>query len=342
MSIFIKGDAVTHAKSYKLYKIKGDEKLEVATISPTKLIRDFNIGGIVLEDGSLGVGDKENLYTDFIPVDSLADDENTNVCVNLSNLSYGPFQSAVFYEISGSFSNACDSMSYNQLKNIGFKAEAIKSYAEESGAKYVVFNSKQDDAYPFWVCVSKGGIFFDLNDYADALPAGEIHYLVVKAIAPTEGFDTNDDGTIDTYYADSDYGGDASGNPLEYVAGTIYTNDASKWVQQSISTAGALSYPGDTGFNRSNIMAVEKFAAGETITVISKSERLMVALVSYDANGAFASRGSWVGLDPTGVNGDVSTTFTSENQFNVVIATNSETNYTLEQMLNIVTVIGNK
>ena len=338
MSKLLKGNAVYGATSYKLFTKSGDSYTLIDTVEEKNVVVKNTFGNKGYIDNSGNLVDNvnaayEKYHSDMFNINELANGPG-GYCVGAFDSSYNEYPKICFFADNtlGSFIKG---VFVNEGVGDTLTVEQIRAYA--NGAKYVIFNSdteKVTDSGQDVVYTYKG-FEFDLEKYE--FPNGT-NYLVVKAIGEG-GVDINGDGKI---YTDSDYGGDANGNPLEYVFGTIYTNDASKWVQQSISNAGALSYPGDTGFNRSNIMAVEKFAAGETITVTSKSERLMVTLVSYDANGAFASRGSWVGLDPTGVNGEVSTTFTSENPFNVVIATNSETNYTLEQMLNIVTVIGNK
>lgn len=342
MAIYVRGNGVENAIGYQLYKKVGENHYPVDEKRVGK--RTIEGSNIYIDAFGNEHSNANALTSTLIDIADFDENDTTlqNFNIGLPNGLDAATTSVVsFYKKEGGNATFIEGMNQREVTELWagvLSAGNLVAKAKFLGANRVRFTVNSTAELWFY---RANKINFCLDDYT-TLAAGETHQLVVKAIAPTDGVDTDDDGTPDLLYVDSDYGGDVNGNPLEYVDGTIYTNDASKWVQQSISNTGDLSYPGDTGFNRSNIMAVEKFAAGETITVISKSERLMVALVSYDANGAFASRSSWVGLDPAGANGEVSTTFTSENPFNVVIATNSETNYTLEQMLNIVTVIGNK
>lgn len=106
----------------------------------------------------------------------------------------------------------------------------------------------------------------------------------------------------------------------------IYTDDESMWVQQNISTSGTITPSTDPTYNRSNIMYNGKFE--KPIKVTALSENLQFAVVSYNADGAFKARGSWVSLK-TGTQA----TATDELPFNVVIATSEETAYTLSEML---------
>ena len=113
--------------------------------------------------------------------------------------------------------------------------------------------------------------------------------------------------------------------------GTIYSDSASYWVRQGMDANGNVMLPDNAGYNRSNLMGAEKF--NEAIKITAKSARLMTSIITYDASGKFISRSSW---DTPEVN--TSVTYSDANPFNVIIASNAESNYSLEEMLALIDV----
>ena len=113
--------------------------------------------------------------------------------------------------------------------------------------------------------------------------------------------------------------------------GTIYSDSASYWVRQSMDSVGNIVSSDNTSYNRSNLMAVTKF--NEPIKITAKSVKLMTALITYDAQGNFLARSSW---DTPGIGASV--TYSDANPFNVIIATNAESNHSLEEMLALIDV----
>ena len=101
------------------------------------------------------------------------------------------------------------------------------------------------------------------------------------------------------------------------------------WVSQTISSSGVIS---TTGLNQSNIMLKEPTSDSLTITAIDES--LLIAQVTYNDDGSFKARGSWVTI-----NAGENSTFTDANPYNLVIATKATgTSYSVEQMLAKMTV----
>lgn len=113
--------------------------------------------------------------------------------------------------------------------------------------------------------------------------------------------------------------------------GTIYSDSSSYWVRQSMDSAGNIVSSDNITYNRSNLMAVTKF--NEPIKITAKSIKLMTALITYDAQGNFLARSSW-GTPEIGA----SVTYSDTNPFNVIIASNAESSYSLEEMLNLIDV----
>lgn len=113
--------------------------------------------------------------------------------------------------------------------------------------------------------------------------------------------------------------------------GTIYSDSASYWVRQSMDTNGNIIPSDNATYNRSNLMAVTNF--NEPIKITAKSIKLMTAIITYDAQGNFLARSSW---ETPGVG--TSITYSDTNPFNVIIASNAESNYSLEEMLALIDV----
>lgn len=127
-----------------------------------------------------------------------------------------------------------------------------------------------------------------------------------------------------------DEGGEGGG---EDTGVTDYTADPNNWVSQTISSSGVVS---NSGITQSNIMAANKFEEGITITALT-SERILVAQVTYNADGSFKARSSWTTLDLA--TATTSVTYSDENPFNVVIATaTTNTSYSVSEMMDLVDV----
>lgn len=111
-------------------------------------------------------------------------------------------------------------------------------------------------------------------------------------------------------------------------------NDADMWVAQTISATGAVS---TTGITQSNIMAKDKFTEEIVISVKTSSTfRILIAQVTYNADGSFKERSSWVTLDPA--TATKSMTYNDANPYNVVIATSGSSSLSVSELLNLIDV----
>lgn len=117
--------------------------------------------------------------------------------------------------------------------------------------------------------------------------------------------------------------------------GTVYSDSPSYWVRQSMDSNGNIIASDNATYNRSNLMAVTKF--NESIKITAKSIKLMTALITYDAQGNFLARSSW---DTPEIGASV--TYYDANPFNVIIASSAESNYSLEEMLELIDVRSDK
>lgn len=104
----------------------------------------------------------------------------------------------------------------------------------------------------------------------------------------------------------------------------IYTDDASKWVQQQMSLTGSISLPGTAGYDRSQIMYYTKFT--NPVYLIPNGD-IMYALITYDASGNFKARSSWY------TEGDGVQCLSDENPFNVLVATGEASSLSIETVL---------
>ena len=103
------------------------------------------------------------------------------------------------------------------------------------------------------------------------------------------------------------------------------------WLRQNISGTGGIITENIT---QSNVMPKEKFAGTASIT--ANTINLQLAWVTYDADGKFKARSSWIKV-PMGE----TTTFSDENPFTVTIATSAKnTSYTVEEMVKSFTIVG--
>lgn len=123
------------------------------------------------------------------------------------------------------------------------------------------------------------------------------------------------------------------GNSVDSMSTTIYSLSPDYWIRQSLNASGAIIPVTDATYNRSNIMGAQRFT--EKIQITAKQEKLMTSKVVYDASGQFVSRGAW---DNIAVNNSI--TYSDTNPFNVIIATNNESTYTLNEMLALIDVRG--
>lgn len=92
----------------------------------------------------------------------------------------------------------------------------------------------------------------------------------------------------------------------------IYTEDASKWIQQQMSSTGSIILPGTSGYDRSQVMYYTKFT--NPIYLIPNGD-IMYALITYDASGNFKARSTWY------TEGDGTVCLSDENPFNILVAT---------------------
>lgn len=110
-----------------------------------------------------------------------------------------------------------------------------------------------------------------------------------------------------------------------------FYNNPENWLHQNISASGGII---TTNITQSNVMPKEKFAGTASIT--ANTIALQLAWVTYDADGKFIARSSWVQV-PVGE----TVTFSDENPFTVTIATATpNTSYTVEEMVKSFTVVG--
>lgn len=209
MATFVKGIGVENATAYKLFKKNGDQYTEIATAEPQKVNIDFNIEGYVSADGVDYPNDNVK-HTTFIPISLLVDDED-GYCLRYLNYENEGYPKILFYDSSY---NVVATINAEQIATDTVTAKWIKDKAAQKAptATYVIFNSALNAPLKDYVTVN--GIFFELDNYASVLPAGQKHYLVAKAIGEGD-VDLNGDGVI---YQDSDYFGDEFQEPLEYTA----------------------------------------------------------------------------------------------------------------------------
>lgn len=114
----------------------------------------------------------------------------------------------------------------------------------------------------------------------------------------------------------------------------IYSDDVELWVRQNMGPNGQLILPDGTGgvYDRSNIMFKETVSGPITISN-TNGPSLMIAQVTYNADGTFAARSSW-----TTVSVGNSVTYTSDYPFNIIICTSSKSEYSAEEVLAFVDV----
>lgn len=117
--------------------------------------------------------------------------------------------------------------------------------------------------------------------------------------------------------------------------GTVYSDSPSYWVRQSMDSSGNIIPSDNATYNRSNLMAATKF--NEPIKITAKSIKLMTAIITYDAQGNFLARSSW---GSPGIGESVA--YSDVNPFNVIIASNAESSYSLEEMLSLIDVRSDK
>jgi hypothetical protein len=114
----------------------------------------------------------------------------------------------------------------------------------------------------------------------------------------------------------------------------LYSDDVELWVRQNMSGSGQLVLPDGTGgvYDRSNIMLKETVPGPITISN-TNGPSLMVAQITYNADGTFAARSSWTTLRIGN-----SVTYTSDYPFNIIICTDSKSEYSAEEVLAFVDV----
>ena len=114
----------------------------------------------------------------------------------------------------------------------------------------------------------------------------------------------------------------------------IYSDDVELWVRQNMSGTGTVILPDGTGgvYDRSNIMLKEAVPGPITISN-TNGPSLMIAQVTYNADGTFAARSSW-----STVSVGNSVTYTSDYPFNIIICTSSKSEYSAEEVLAFVDV----
>ena len=109
-------------------------------------------------------------------------------------------------------------------------------------------------------------------------------------------------------------------------------NSPDMWISQSVSANGAIVSSSD--ITQSNIMPKRNFIGSATVTCLG--DDLLVAWVTYDADGNFKSRSSWQTLS---LNGTTSNSFTDENPFSVIVATKqANTSFSVEEMVSMISV----
>lgn len=212
MATFVKGSAaVPNATGYALCKVDGQTYTEIAR----KRVGILDVG-IANEKfdvyGKPTSTDTDVARTAMIDIEDFDISDDVNKCVYL-NPTMGANRVMFLYSKYEDYSSYVEGYSYNDLNTHSggkFDAASIVRLAKENNATHVAFFSITT-ASPLEV-VLPNKINFRLDDYANKLPAGQTHQLVVKAIGEG-GEDLDGDGKI---YADSDYGGDVNGDPLEY------------------------------------------------------------------------------------------------------------------------------
>lgn len=215
MSFFVRGAAIPNATAYNLMKKTGDAYHTIAIQPVNKsLAIDY---GYITSEGIPG-GEMKYGFSDFINVDSLPKTEGILSFSGVVTVSsYG---SEDYSDFLGIQSVGSGSLEGGNATGVTVDAATLKSYS--NNVKFIVLSGEKT------MSMSYSEIFFCLDDYADLLPAGQTHHLVVKAIGEG-GVDLDGDGII---YSDSDYGGDADGKPLEY---TPKETDSGVWLSELLT-----------------------------------------------------------------------------------------------------------
>lgn len=213
MAFYVKGDPIANATGYGLYKKIGDSyhRVDVKLVNDTLAKND----GYITAQGIPGGGYGKYYFSDFISVNQLPKDADvctvSGVC-RVSQYASADHSSLITFKDYGNSSLEAEDATGTTID----AATLTQSLSEET--KFVVFSGVET------MSITYNEISFCLDDYTETLPAGETHQLVVKAIAPTEGVDTDEDGKIDLYYEDSEYGGDVNGTPLIYIPNIDLSN----------------------------------------------------------------------------------------------------------------------
>ena len=105
----------------------------------------------------------------------------------------------------------------------------------------------------------------------------------------------------------------------------IYTDDASKWIQQQMSSTGSIILPDNAGYDRSQIMYYTNFT--NPVYLIPNGD-IMYALITYDVSGNFKARSSWY------TEGDGVICLSDENPFNILVATGETSSLPVATVLN--------
>ena len=163
-----------------------------------------------------------------------------------------------------------------------------------------------------------------VNDNYDLMPDSVV--ITMKGTAVTSGITTTEENiSINIPIVTGE---------ISIIALAVKQNIYSKpemWLRQNISGSGGIV---TENIGQSNVMPKEKFVG--TVSITANTMPLQLAWVTYNENGTFLARGSWIKF---GVGETV--TFSDANPFSVSIATQAvATNYTVEEMVKSMTVDG--
>lgn len=215
MAVFVRGSGIEKATAYDLLRKVGDTYEKVWRKTFGKQQPEI-MSGYINESGASATSQYAK-YSEMIDVTDFDENDNTTQAFTMLSSIAGVSGALVvaFYtkkEDYTSFVYGYTADELTELWGADYTGANLVAFAQQHKANYVVFTV--DVNADLWY-YTPNKINFRLDEYVNfwnVLPAGQTHYLAVKAIGEG-GVDLDGDGKI---YADSGNGGDASGEPLVY------------------------------------------------------------------------------------------------------------------------------
>lgn len=231
MSLFVRGSGIEKATAYDLLRKVGNTYEKVWRKTFGKQQPEI-MSGYINESGASATSQYAK-YSEMIDVTDFDENDNTTQAFTMLSSIMGVSGALLiaFYTKKEDYTSFVYGYTANELTELwgaDYTGANLVDLAQQHKANYVVFTV--DVNADLWY-YTPNKINFRLDEYVNfwnVLPAGQTHYLVVKAIGEG-GVDLDGDGII---YSDSDYGGDADGNPLEYTA-EVSSNGA--WLSELLT-----------------------------------------------------------------------------------------------------------